>query len=142
MFKVPTNEDTPHPLGHRRSRGSHHERGFELRDDENAIGTAHHAIYSHHPVPLPPDESVSTLDGTLTKDERRPIGAAGSPEMGTGLDSRRAARETEVSGGSPMEAGVGENEDYPEGGVKAWSVVLGSFCLLFAGLGIMNTIGG
>lgn len=31
--------------------------------------------------------------------------------------------------------------EYPEGGLKAWLVVLGSFSGLFAGLGLMNTIG-
>ena len=30
---------------------------------------------------------------------------------------------------------------YPEGGLQAWLVVLGSFCGLVAGLGLMNTIG-
>ncbi len=30
---------------------------------------------------------------------------------------------------------------YPEGGLQAWLVVLGSFCGLFASLGLMNTIG-
>ncbi|KAF7188417.1 Riboflavin transporter MCH5 [Pseudocercospora fuligena] len=32
-------------------------------------------------------------------------------------------------------------ETYPEGGLRAWLVVFGSFCGLLAALGIMNTIG-
>ena len=32
------------------------------------------------------------------------------------------------------------NETYPEGGLKAWSVVLGSWFSLFASLGLMNTV--
>lgn len=30
---------------------------------------------------------------------------------------------------------------YPEGGIKAWLVVFGSWCALFSSLGIMNTMG-
>ncbi|KAH8662177.1 major facilitator superfamily domain-containing protein [Xylariales sp. PMI_506] len=33
-----------------------------------------------------------------------------------------------------------DEEPYPEGGLEAWLVVFGSFCGLFAGLGIMNCI--
>ena len=31
--------------------------------------------------------------------------------------------------------------DFPEGGVKAWSVVLGAWCAMTASMGICNTIG-
>lgn len=34
-----------------------------------------------------------------------------------------------------------DDDDYPEGGWKAWSVVFGSFCAMVASLGTMNTIG-
>ncbi|KAK4503639.1 hypothetical protein PRZ48_004554 [Zasmidium cellare] len=34
-----------------------------------------------------------------------------------------------------------DGNEYPEGGLSAWLVVLGSFCGLLAALGIMNTIG-
>lgn len=30
---------------------------------------------------------------------------------------------------------------YPEGGLRAWSVVFGSFCGMFASFGLMNSIG-
>lgn len=33
-----------------------------------------------------------------------------------------------------------KDENYPEGGLEAWLVVFGSFCGLFASLGLMNTI--
>lgn len=32
------------------------------------------------------------------------------------------------------------NETYPEGGLKAWSVVVGSWFSLFSSLGLMNTV--
>jgi len=31
--------------------------------------------------------------------------------------------------------------EFPEGGIQAWLVVLGSWCALFSSLGIMNTMG-
>ncbi|EPS30357.1 hypothetical protein POX_b02634 [Penicillium oxalicum] len=34
-----------------------------------------------------------------------------------------------------------EGNTYPEGGLQAWSVVIGSFCGLFGSLGLVNTIG-
>ena len=34
-----------------------------------------------------------------------------------------------------------DGNEYPEGGLQAWLVVVGSFCGLLAALGIMNTIG-
>jgi hypothetical protein len=34
-----------------------------------------------------------------------------------------------------------ENIEYPEGGLRAWLVVFGSFCGMTAGFGYMNTIG-
>jgi MFS family permease len=38
-------------------------------------------------------------------------------------------------------AAASYNETYPEGGLKAWSVVMGSWFSLFASLGLMNTVG-
>lgn len=31
--------------------------------------------------------------------------------------------------------------NYPEGGMKAWSVVLGSWCAMMPAMGLLNTIG-
>ena len=35
---------------------------------------------------------------------------------------------------------ISREESYPEGGTRAWLVVLGSWFALFAGLGVMNTL--
>ena len=144
MFKVPTNEDTPHLPFSRKPQAGPHEHGFDLRDDDTAIGTAHHSLYGHHPVPVPAQDSASTLHGVL------------SEEKGSGEKGVEGQKEETAVGGEPLQTGnkveregeggleeglVDNNEIYPEGGLKAWSVVLGAFCLLFAGLGLMNTIG-
>lgn len=34
-----------------------------------------------------------------------------------------------------------DDREYPEGGAKAWFVVFGSWCALFASLGVMNSLG-
>ncbi|KAJ9234735.1 hypothetical protein DTO027B5_5972 [Paecilomyces variotii] len=36
---------------------------------------------------------------------------------------------------------VSDNEDYPEGGLQAWLVVLGSWCAMLPGMGLLNTLG-
>jgi hypothetical protein len=36
---------------------------------------------------------------------------------------------------------IGDEEPYPEGGLRAWLVVFGSFCGMLASFGFMNTIG-
>ena len=42
---------------------------------------------------------------------------------------------------SPVSSTIKDEVVYPEGGLRAWLVVLGSFCGMFAGFGYMNTIG-
>ena len=35
----------------------------------------------------------------------------------------------------------GEDNGYPEGGLKAWLVVLGSWCAMIPSMGLLNTLG-
>jgi len=138
MFKVPTNEDTPYlPQGRKPQEGpcAH---GFELQDDDTAIGTPHHALHGHHlvPVPVPAEDSAPTLHGALTEEKGSRKSSVG------GRESLQAGNKAERERDGDLEEGlVDDNEVFPEGGLRAWSVVLGSFCMLFASLGIMNTIG-
>ena len=43
----------------------------------------------------------------------------------------------------PLEVHDEEKEysSYPEGGYKAWSVVLGAWCAMIPGMGMLNTLG-
>lgn len=34
-----------------------------------------------------------------------------------------------------------DNDDYPEGGWKAWSVVLGAWCAMIPSMGLLNSLG-
>lgn len=42
---------------------------------------------------------------------------------------------------TPRASEVSYNEDYPEGGLQAWLVVLGSWCAMIPGMGLLNTLG-
>jgi MFS family permease len=41
----------------------------------------------------------------------------------------------------PVPASLDEIISYPEGGIAAWTVALGSWCCMTAGLGLMNSVG-
>ena len=135
-----TNEDTPHLPSYRKPKVGPHEHGFQPRDD-TTIGTAHHSLYGHHPVPVPVEDSTSALHGTLSEEKGGGIEAP-EEETEVGKESFKTVDKAEGDAGGGIERGlVDDNEIFPEGGLKAWSVVLGSFCLLFASLGIMNSTG-
>ncbi|KAI6627898.1 hypothetical protein MCOR07_001734 [Pyricularia oryzae] len=70
---------------------------------------------------------VHNLRGHLRPDETR---------RGT----RRLCLEPPSSSGRETEKDA-DGIDYPEGGLKAWLVVLGSWCAMTAGLGIVNSTG-
>ncbi|SPO00036.1 related to monocarboxylate transporter 2 [Cephalotrichum gorgonifer] len=71
------------------------------------------------PVPSQEKQSVNP-----TADPLRPASVV-SPEAGTSEDD---------------DDEVDNDEGYPEGGLKAWLVVLGSWLALFSALGLMNTL--
>ncbi|KAI6262181.1 hypothetical protein MCOR19_001531 [Pyricularia oryzae] len=87
---------------------------------------------AHIVLNLPEDfgyewKGVHDLRGHLRPDETR---------RGT----RRLCLEPPSSSGRETEKDA-DGIDYPEGGLKAWLVVLGSWCAMTAGLGIVNSTG-
>ena len=95
-------------------------------------------------MPVLAEDSASTLHGALS--EEKGSGGRGvegwEEETKLGRESLQTGNKAEAEGEGVLAEGVvDDDENYPEGGLKAWSVVLGSFCLLFAGLGIMNSTG-
>jgi hypothetical protein len=59
------------------------------------------------------------------------------------LHSRRpvASNRDEITPISMPISNADEEEPYPEGGLQAWLVVLGTFCTLLPSMGIINTMG-
>jgi hypothetical protein len=49
---------------------------------------------------------------------------------------------SEVADQRPLSDTVDPSEnDYPEGGLKAWSVVLGAWCAMVPSMGLLNSLG-
>lgn len=43
--------------------------------------------------------------------------------------------------GEISEAELPDGEEYPEGGLQAWSVVLGAWCAMVPSMGLLNSLG-
>ena len=83
----------------------------------------HHLVINQSPTDLPVlSQTTSHRNDDLPSLAFDPNGSNSIPNPLTTTPSRTATT-------------------YPEGGGKAWSVVLGSFCGMAASFGIMNTIG-
>ncbi|KAJ5101685.1 oxalate/formate antiporter [Penicillium alfredii] len=59
------------------------------------------------------------------------------------LDSEASTPQTEALGVSPVPASTDlcDETSYPEGGLKAWSVVLGAWCAMIPSMGLLNSLG-
>ena len=96
---------------------------------------------------LPRNNSIDrTLNPTTSPDtsgvepekQWQPTQSLGSAYQGVdGRDEEKSPRGSPVSPVSTTK----DESTYPEGGLRAWLVVFGSFCGMFAGFGYMNTIG-
>ena len=72
---------------------------------------------------------------TLSKDDRRHV-------LHEKENSSPASSTLPITGKPIVDQEANAPEvTYPEGGLKAWSVVFGSFCGMLAAFGLMNTVG-
>lgn len=102
--------------------------------EDKSVGTGHHAPPSHHPIPVPvSSDSDSTLPGEIVEEKAKDNAEVRRGNEKPSLEDQEQSR-TRGSLGD-------EIEEFPEGGLKAWTVVLGSFLALVSSLGIINTIG-
>lgn len=143
MLQALTSENTAYRSPDQQRQEGNHEHGagielrsialpdLEVRDDDTTIGTPNPSVL------VPVEDSASTLQGALSASEES---RNSKRRVGSWEGETRAETKSPLAG-NKAEGGGDDNDIFPEGGLKAWSVVLGSFCLLFAGLGIMNTIG-
>ncbi|KAI1854286.1 hypothetical protein JX265_000694 [Neoarthrinium moseri] len=96
----------------------------------------------HHGVAQPPSVPISeeARDASSLEKGDAAVPANINPQMFVVQDEKETAPvEGNTSDSSSPQTLLG-NETYPEGGREAWTVVFGSFCGLFASLGIMNMI--
>ena len=88
-----------------------------------------------NPTTSPETSGVDTT--TQWQQLQSPISAYLGPVYCAPTDEEKAR-----SASTPSSTETAKDEIvYPEGGLQAWLVVLGSFCGMFAGFGYMNTIG-
>lgn len=123
MFERPANKDIPHE-----GDSHYHSHSVECPGQGQDLWTIHHSLHRCPPVPV----LESTLLGEIAEKKAR------SSIIVMKVDGNISLEDQEQSGTQ----GSGDvNEEFPEGGWKAWSVVVGSFFALFSALAILNTIG-
>jgi hypothetical protein len=87
-----------------------------------------------------PKEPPLSSENTLLAVPVQPLATTGDAEKSL---ERRTADQTATTG-EAAEGGDDSDTDrntYPEGGLRAWSVVFGAWCGLVACFGLMNSIG-
>ena len=100
---------------------------------------------SLHPAVSSPQTAASVLESekTCPQLQRRSSGAPAAGAHGHSKAEESAfAQDNEIVPVAPAgQEPDKEDIEYPEGGLRAWLVVFGSFCGMTAGFGYMNTIG-
>jgi MFS family permease len=87
--------------------------------------------YPNAEFTIPPSDALSTCRSAQTH-------SADAPVSEKQTENQRSAIAT---GDEETASSTSDEVTYPEGGLGAWSVVLGSFMGLVASLGMMNTVG-
>jgi len=88
---------------------------------------------------LPP--SISGLERPCQCHAMPPQPSAIAPPPGNRIDSLTTELKAEKYLKQPRQHECGELANYPEGGWRAWGVVVGSWCALFGSVSFMNSIG-
>lgn len=96
------------------------------------------------PLPLPRSDTHAGEKGVVKGKDEKDISSSSSSEEGD--DSEESSGDniqpSPTKSSSSSNSNIDPHEEfYPEGGTRAWLVVLGSFSGMVAALGIMNTIG-
>jgi MFS family permease len=89
--------------------------------------------FPHAQLIIPPSDTLSKCQSVPTPTADAPVS-----EKSTESPKNRTATGDEEN---PSVASDNDNVTYPEGGLEAWLVILGSFMGLVAALGCMNTVG-
>jgi hypothetical protein len=103
------------------------------------------ASLSLHPVSSP-QTAAAVLDTEKSSCPPLQPRTSGAQAAATSNKDEESAFAHDDSGNGAVVAPAGPGQEkadveYPEGGLRAWLVVFGSFCGMTAGFGYMNTIG-
>ncbi|KAK1446075.1 major facilitator superfamily transporter [Colletotrichum melonis] len=105
----------------------------------NAVAGAGGANYHHqHNSDFINNSNKNNNNAAYGKEAEGGGGEGGTGDTTDDDDDGNYIRRIDTAGVASTTAG--EEETYPEGGLRAWSVVLGSWLALFSALGIMNSI--
>lgn len=88
---------------------------------------------------LRPTSTAGTLEMSPESDERR-LTSDGSVTVNVSYDLQSDKKEEEDTEASPTTP-TPVTDDFPDGGLAAWSIVFGSTCAIFATLGLVNAWG-
>lgn len=92
---------------------------------------ARHSISTRQDEKLKEDMEKPTTCGTISLKDGAVDGTVTSSPISSGI---RVSHEADAPGEAPLPT-------YPEGGLRAYLVVFGSFCAMTAGFGLMNAVG-
>jgi MFS family permease len=89
------------------------------------------------------DTDQKFASDTVSRSIDPPVWDSGKTQTITPLIEENKLQNVEKDALAPesTEEEVVEEEKYPEGSLRAWLVVFGSWCALFAALGLLNTLG-
>lgn len=88
---------------------------------------------------LPREKNASPTDVESSQEPRSQT--PDTPSQHEPASEKAIPSDNTVPGERAQSADDNDLGKYPEGGLEAWLVVLGSWCAMTAGMGLLNTIG-
>ncbi|CAD0092037.1 unnamed protein product [Aureobasidium vineae] len=85
------------------------------------------------------EQNTNSMDGKSMQEQR--IQEPRQSLQHQSASEKAPPYDHDVSGDQTLSTIDNDLEKYPEGGLEAWLVVLGSWCAMTAGMGLLNTIG-
>jgi len=116
---------------------------YEAKGSTPGLFRNNSASLSLHPAVSSPQTAAAVLESEKSCPQLQPrtsgVPAASAP--GHEKDEESAHNNASILPAGQDPETDKEDIEYPEGGLRAWLVVFGSFCGMTAGFGYMNTIG-
>ena len=112
------------------------------RSTQNAANSGEHVVQAQHESAMQEKEALSSPTSTSTVSQDHPADRhydqdhAYNAQKSTGAIAKAEIAATNTASGAEE-----DDDDFPEGGLQAWLVVLGSFSAQFIIYGIINSTG-